>query len=104
MNEEQLKKAEKAIEDKNHIEYMMSTTGWQLLNDLIKKEIEWGFEKSVSIGFRDDVKERPEVYFEHYGYINGLRQMKYLVDKYLTNGDKAFKDIQRWESKKNQVS
>lgn len=103
MTEEQLEKAKKAVEDLKNIEYTISTAGWGLIFASIQKEINWGFENSVSPQFKSDVIAKPEVYFEHYGYINGLRQVQYLIDKYLTNGAKAAKDIKRWESKKNQA-
>lgn len=97
-----LDEAKKAIEIGRDFEYMESTKGFIELKKILEKEIKWAFEKSVSPSFKAEVKDRPEVYFEHYGYVNGLRQIDEILKKVYRNSEKAARDIDKWESKTNQ--
>ena len=99
--EAKIKKAHKAVERGQAVEYLLGVKGWNLIKDEIDKEIKWAFEKSVSPTFKEEVKDKSEVYFEHYGYVNGLRQIDAIIKKIMTAADTANEDIKKWESKKN---
>ena len=99
-----IEKAKKAIELSQSISYMESTTGFIALINKIDDEIKWAFEKSVSPTFREEVKSRPEVYFEHYGYVNGLRQITEVIARIHLTAETAKKDLEKWESRMNQRS
>ena len=101
---EQKKKAEKAIDRAEKVNYMQGTEGWGIIAKAIEDEIGWAFDKSVAPGFREEVKEKAEVYFEHYGYVNGLKQVEAIVKKVMRTAEVARKDIDKWESRKSQRS
>lgn len=94
-------KANAAIDRANKVNYTLGTEGWGIIKAEIDKEIKWGFEKSVSLGFRDEVKDNPAVYFEHYGYINGLKQLGDIINKINVAAETAGRDLKKWESQKS---
>lgn len=98
-----LDKAGEAVKRAEAVNYTTTTSGWDLIQKEIDKEINWAFEKSISPDFCDKVKEKPETYFEHYGYVNGLKQIDRIIKKIIMTGEVASKDIEKWQSKTNPV-
>lgn len=93
--------ARKALKKYQDIEYMMQTEGWKYFEEYIERELKWAFDKSISPDFRKEVKDKPETYFEHFGYCNGLKVKENFINKARVAGNKAKKDIEKWESKNN---
>ena len=101
MKEDKAKKAEEAIDREAKVSYMTGTEGWNLVEKEIKKELDWAFNNSISPAFREEVKEKSEVYFEHYGYVNGLKQIEVIISKIRRAAETARKDKEKWELRKN---
>jgi len=96
-------KAREALKKYQDIEYTISTTGYQYILEQINKELQSAFRNSRSPEFAKDVKDKPETYFKHIGYCEGLECIKSIIDRARVAGVKAKKDIEKWESKNNQA-
>lgn len=99
-----IEKAREALKRYQDIEYTIGTTGYQYILEQIDKELDWAFKTSRSASFAEEVKIKPETYFKHIGYCEGLETFKSIIQKAKIAGNKAKKDIEKWESKNNPVS